>query len=459
MAFFRSQKIVLAFLNNAELRLSVYQQAGGKMNRLSQEILDFAGAIVKDSSILDASAFSLQISEFFKTRPEIKKSKVLLVVPEEKIFLKGFELGLGDLEQKDKLRLDFLEGIPFSEDDLIIRGRQVGKVMEFSAIHKAFAADFQKPFIDLKMNIAGLISVPQAIALNLRPKDRSFLLAFYDNDFALALAENSCIIFSETHSMLKKTLKDALGAFDHFVQHLRAAGIKSVSVILGEDEIEDALKIELERRDYEIKEIKKMSILDMIADYYQSHEKEDRDWNMLYKEDGRTRAFFKKYKFILYIFLLISVLTVIGLGIWAFFPKFSEIFNLVETPKEIVSNNAAEIVIPAPVVEAPAVAQETPKPAEAKKSDFPIKILNGTKVAGEAGKLKSLLESKGFEITGTGNNEDQNQIVTTIFINTDMPEPIISELRLLLEARYQNILVSPSPVSDGVIHIVIGKKK
>ena len=197
------QKILLAFLNNAELKLAAYRQSSKGTEMAGIDTLEFSAGIVKDSSILDARAFSSQISEFFKNKPEWKKSKVLFVVPEEKIFLKGFELGLGDLGQKDKLFSDFLESIPFSEEDLIIREHQVGKVLEFSAIHKVFVADFQKPFLDLKMEVAGLISVPQAIALNLHPAERSFLLAFYDNDFALMLAENSSIIFSETRSMLK----------------------------------------------------------------------------------------------------------------------------------------------------------------------------------------------------------------------------------------------------------------
>ena len=109
-----------------------------------------------------------------------------------------------------------------------------------------------------------------------------------------------------------------------------------------------------------------------------------------------------------------------------------------------------------PVLESSA--KETPKPI-VKKEDYPISIFNGTMVAGEAGRLKISLVREGYLVLKVGDYEDKQQIVTTIFVNADVPEEIISNLRTILQNSYQEVLISPSSIKNGAVDIVIGKKK
>ncbi len=460
MAIFGGKKFLLAFLNNSELRLASYEISGSAVSRKDYETLEFKSSVVKDSAILDAQAFQSEIASFFSQKKELAGSPVLLVIPEEKVFLKGFELGIGDLGKKEAIRREFISEIPFDESDLIIQERLAGKVVEFSAVDRRFIGDFQAPFLNQKMPILGMAAIPQIMALDLQPKEKSFLLAFYDNDFALALAENSCVIFSETRRLKDGNIREAMRAFDHFVQHLQATDNKSISLILGEEAIEDAVKLELEHREYSIKEVKKANILDMIADYYNSHRNKADDWNLLRVRQSPMMDIWNRYKRpVLKLFIASLVLIFAGTAGWLAYGRFWQIpagFEII--PEEL----PAESEIPAAEQNQPPqpLAEEKPSvSAPAEKSDFPIQIFNGTTIAGEAGRLKTVLEDRGFTVSGIGNNDDQNQAVTTLFVDSSAPEAIISDLRLILEARYANVLVSPSPVMAKVIHIVIGKKK
>ncbi len=451
------KKLLLAFLNNSDLRLAAYSISGEAVSRTDYESLTFKSSVVKDSTILDIQAFQSEIAAFFSQKKQLGEMSVLLIIPEEKVFLKGFEMDFGDLEKKESLKKDFISEIPFEESDLIFHERQVGRVLEFSAVHRRFAEDFQLPFLNQKMDILGMVTVPQLMALALKPKEKSFLFAFYDNDFALALAENSSIIFSETRQMKDGNLKEAMRAFDHFVQHLQAVDIRSVSIILGEDSIEDALKLELEQREYVIKEIHKVNVLDMIAGYFNAHKNESVDWNLIRTEGKSMGDFFGRYrKAIMNGFLiLLTLLFVGGVGWWAYSILGSAV------PPAPISEVTAEPEVPAvnQEVENPTPVAEEPVPVPPKKSDFLIQIFNGTKLTGEAGRLKTILTERGFSVVGTGNNEDQAQVLTTIFVNSNVPDQIISDLRSVLEARYSDVLVSPSPVVSKDIHIVIGKRK
>lgn len=468
MSIFGGKKFLLAFLNNSELRLASFDASSSPASRKTYDTLPFKQFVVKDSAILDPQSFQSEISAFFSQKKEISSLPVLLVIPEEKIFLKGYELGFGDLEKKDSFRKEFIEEVPFDESELIVHERMIGKVLEYSAVHKRFADDFQAPFLNQKMPILGMVTVPQVMALDLNPSEKSFLLAFYDNDFVLALAENTSILFSETRPMKDGNVKEAMRSFDHFVQHARAIDIKSISIILGEDAVEDALKIELEQREYVIKEIKKIGILDMIADYYSSHKEGSADWNLIRTEKKSLFGLFElpempadSKKLIQNILMIaVTLLFMGGVGLWTYrilVPAVpAPIPSADEISTEPVSVEPINSESQTPIIEDEVNSEPI---SVAEKADFTIQIFNGTTLTGEAGRLKTVLVDRGFAVSTTGNNEDQTQVVTTIFASSNVPELVMTDLRTVLESRYAEVLVSPSPVMGKDIHIIIGKKK
>lgn len=474
MPIFGKEKIILAFLNNSSLRFAEYVLSSRGVQRIALEEVFFPESVIKDSGILDAEEFAKSAVDFLQTKPKWKKYPVLLVIPEEKIFVKAFDLELGDLERKDEFRNKFIGEIPFIEDDLIIREHLSGKIFELSGIHKDFAEKFKKPFLGNGMAIAGLISVPQAIALDLNPKEKTLLLAFYDNDLAFVLSQNARVLFSETERVSDKKVRGVLAAFDHFVAHVRADEVRSVSLILGEDEREEELKTELEARGYAVGEIQKIHILDFIANYYWKNQEHAKDWDMFFAPVAGWRQMARAYRSWLIVSLGALLLLGLGAGGWV----FREQLGLSKFVTTMLQSTG--IAMPSAPEAAPEIAPEVPvsepmppleatttvevpvaeqPPIEAKKSDYSIRVFNGTFVAGEAGRLRTILQANGFTVISTGNNEDQNQAFTTIFVGSNIPEQITSELRSILEKTYQTVIVSSSPVAVEDIHIVIGKKK
>jgi hypothetical protein len=462
MLNWRTSKIVLVFLNNSSLRVAEYTCTRQGAIQTNLEELFFPESVVKDSGILNSEEFAKSVSDFLAAKPKWKKLETLLVIPEEKVFLKSFELELGDLERKNEFRDIFISEIPFLKDDLIVQEHLAGKILELSAVHKEFAKNFQRPFIENGIRIKGMISIPQAMALDLQPKEKTFLLAFYDNDVALILAQNARVIFSETERISDQKVQAVVDVFENFVTHLKSEGIKSISLILGEEAIEEELRASLEQRGYKVNEIRKIKILDFIGEYYRQNKDKSKEWDLLFLQPLGVRPMLKKMRNYFVGVGIVIFLVALGVAVWRLYPLYQPVEEIkgVEELPIVTPTTMPEVALPTEAT----TTLETPTPAtapkiEVKKADYPIKIFNGTFVAGEAGRLRTVLQNNGFTVISTGNNENQNQTLTTIFIGSNTPEQITSELRLLLEKTYQSVVVSASPVVVGDIHIVIGRKK
>ena len=440
----------MVFLNNFKLRFFIYEFSKGENRKLESEEIAFTEETVQDGFIRDNGAFAAKVSEFLAAKPEWRKLRVLFLISEEKVFLKGFELDLGDLERKEELKRNFITEIPFLEEELIIKESLSGKVLELAAISKKFLEDLQKPFSDLNFAIAGVIAIPQALAFDLAPKEKTILMAFYDNDLILVLSENSRVLFSETEQLRSKDLaKNAVSALDYFKKHPYAKDINSVVLVLDPDLPETLLSEKLKEEKYIIISVAKTNIFDLAAGYFQKNEQLRKNWDLLHVEKGG------KQKYFIYSGIALLVLGLISGGFLfyqkMFLPKISD--GGVQLSPEISATTSP--IVPVMPESAPAAVPEPPE-----KENFPIRIFNGTRIAGEAGRLRAILQEKGFTVINIGNNEDQNQIATAIFASGGIPEELVSELRLILALYYQEVLVSPSPVSDNkVINIVIGKKK
>jgi len=371
---FEKRKILLVFLNNSKLHLAVYSRGNLRPKLENSEIVDFEESVVKDSAVVDSQAFQLKVTEFLNSKKEWEKIPIIFVIPEEKVFLKGFELELGDLEKKDRFRKEFINEIPFLEEELTVKERLNGKVLEFAAVSKVFVSDLKKPFLDAKRGILGMISIPQAIVGELGIKERVQLITFYDNDMVMAVAENSSILFSETERLVQKDVgKQMLSAFKHFSQHPRGKDLKKVILVIDSDLPETVLKEKLEAEGYEVTVAEKSATLDLLSKFYDKSGKEIKKMDFLSGLDEKFGFFSKNKKYILYAFIVLGFAVLMGSGILAY-NKF--------IPSRILQDEPLKEV---PVLESSA--KETPKPI-VKKEDYPISIFNGTMVAGEAGRLK-----------------------------------------------------------------------
>lgn len=80
--------------------------------------------------------------------------------------------------------------------------------------------------------------------------------------------------------------------------------------------------------------------------------------------------------------------------------------------------------------------EPTPTPEEVDRSEFTIEILNGSGIAGEAGRAQELIEGDDFVVDSTGNADNYDYEETVIQASSDVPDAWIDELISSLERNY-----------------------
>lgn len=79
----------------------------------------------------------------------------------------------------------------------------------------------------------------------------------------------------------------------------------------------------------------------------------------------------------------------------------------------------------------------TPTKVKADLSKYEIEILNGTGIAGEAGRQKEVLEEKGFVISSIGNADNSNYTQTIIRTKKEVGEDFLDELKSVLGLSFK----------------------
>jgi len=101
----------------------------------------------------------------------------------------------------------------------------------------------------------------------------------------------------------------------------------------------------------------------------------------------------------------------------------------------------------------------TPDVSSLDRSTLSVQVLNGSGTAGEAGKMKTLLEEKGYTVDNTGNAETYDYETTQIFVKSES-EAYLALLEEDLKETY-SIGTSEATLEDDVpydVRIIVGKE-
>jgi len=104
----------------------------------------------------------------------------------------------------------------------------------------------------------------------------------------------------------------------------------------------------------------------------------------------------------------------------------------------------------------------TPQATEVDLTKYPISILNGSGIKGEAGKVQELLEKAGFKVSGVGNASNYSYTETVIQAKSTIDKEFITKLSQSLEENYKVASKTQSLASsskDDVVVIVGNSKK
>jgi len=96
--------------------------------------------------------------------------------------------------------------------------------------------------------------------------------------------------------------------------------------------------------------------------------------------------------------------------------------------------------------------------ASVSKDKLIIKVLNGSRVAGQAGKVKDLLVTGGFENVTTDNSDKAVTGGSIVRFGTGVPESMQTEIKNLLK-DYLKVINPGDPISDNLfgVEITTGK--
>jgi len=113
---------------------------------------------------------------------------------------------------------------------------------------------------------------------------------------------------------------------------------------------------------------------------------------------------------------------------------------------------------PTPTPTSAPTATPTPTPATIDKTSFEIKVLNGGGTVGAAGKMKTLLEDKGYTVAGTGNTDEYTYETTEIHGKTTMKDAI-ANLQADLADTYTlgTVAADLSASASADVEVIVGK--
>ena len=154
------------------------------------------------------------------------------------------------------------------------------------------------------------------------------------------------------------------------------------------------------------------------------------------------------------LWILIPGMLLLGLligGIFAYVFGIQKISDIKKTDTSESQNITAESTVSP-------TAKPTASPS-ASLSKYKIKILNGSGIKGEAGKVQTLIESAGFTVLSTGNAATYDYTKTQITIKTGIDPDFVSTLAATLKKSYQleNTKTVSSQTND--ITIIVGTLK
>ncbi|MFH1186943.1 MAG: LytR C-terminal domain-containing protein [Candidatus Levyibacteriota bacterium] len=158
----------------------------------------------------------------------------------------------------------------------------------------------------------------------------------------------------------------------------------------------------------------------------------------------------KSRRNIILFIISIIVLTLIVLGV-AFFYKDSFIKSSDDSKTKSESKTVSPTSTNSPT--------PIPTKTEIDKSKYSIKILNGSGIAGEAGRARKYLEDEGYEVSSVGNADEFDHKESILETEENIDEDFLSELKTFIAKKYALEDTVEASADTKNIVLIIGQTK
>jgi flagellar basal body-associated protein FliL len=234
-------------------------------------------------------------------------------------------------------------------------------------------------------------------------------------------------------------LPDEKGKKDVKVEEIKkeekAAGDNEETKETGLDKMEERSDTE-DKKEKEKKNLSSEDVKEWLKDVRPDTTKE--------VEKGRGPAL----KIVLTITAVLAVLGIIAGGVYYYQTGFNK-------EAETTSDEQEQVEAP-DVTEAP-----EPTPEDVDLSEFSVNILNGSGIAGEAGKVDALLTELSFKETDTGNADSYDYTTTIVSLKESVSDEVYNKIKEALTESYMIEKSDETLEEDSAfdVKIIVGSKK
>lgn len=423
---FGHRKLLISFLEKDNVKLLVYEVSGKEAKRIFAGQISMGAEVLKDAFIADPERFSNQIKISFNQKPQLAEAtEVVLFMPLEKTFTKAIPTG----DSVDS----FVRSLPYFKEELLLQDPLESKknadpnaLVTHVAFERKLVEDFQRPFHDAGKKVVAVRSAINVLTQGLAQTGKFFVFVPFDKEVSVVLMDNGQVIDSVVFP------KDVfVGRLGEFIVTKNYSEIRKALILAVLDsQILEKLKTE---RNLEVEEVDKTDVYDLVM---RGFIREKRGSGVVLPQLPTVHLPNQRYLFLMGAILVGFILVVV----------ISRTFSSGGMPKTEPEKKVVEVEKPAPLPE--------PKP-----EDYRVRVLNGTTVTGEAGKLGEALKGQGFVIEESKNATNSAFVTTKLRLAADVPEKIAAQIEKDLLATYE--MVVREPLVDPVVkvEVIIGRKK
>jgi hypothetical protein len=423
---FGPHKLLVSFLEKDNVKLLVYEVSGRDTKRIFAGQISMGADVLKDAFIADPVRFSNQIKIAFNQKPPLAQTdEVVLFMPLEKTFTKA-------IPASDSVD-SFVRSLPYFKEELLLQDQMPNKKPDLAALvtqvafERKLVEDFQRPFHEAGKKIVAVRSAVNVLTQNLLQTGKFFVFVPFDREISVVLMDSGQVIDSVV--LPKDVFVGRLGEF--IVTKNYSEVHKALVLAVLDPETVEKLKTE---RNLEVEEVDKTDVYDLVM---QSFAKEKRGSSFSIPKLPTIGLPSQKYLFLGGAVLIgFALVYVLARSFW------SGGGSKPPETKKTVSEEVKQAPLPEP-----------------KPGDYSIRVLNGTSVPGEAGKLAEVFKSQGFVVTETKNATNSAFVTTKLRLATDVPEKIVAQLESDLSTTYETVVREPLDDLSVKIEVIIGKKK
>lgn len=427
------RKLLAVFLEGDNLKLLVYDVLGSRSTRSFAGQISFSAEVVKDAYVADPAKFAGQVKMAISAKePLSQTAEVVLFLPASKTFTKS-------LPASDAVD-SFVQSLPYFAEELIlstegsgVRGLGSGRVTHV-AFEKKLVEDLERPFLESGKKVLAVKSSVNVLALAYGQVGKYFLLIPFEKEIFVAVVEDGAV--AEVAAFAKDVFASRFG---EFILNRNLESVRQAYTV-GVFDADLANKIRAERG-MEVVSVVAGDVYDGAVGAYLRAAGGGLLGNVLGMVDfsAVSRRLPNRR------FLLLAGAGLVGAIL------------VVMLVRGIGGGRPGEENPPAggPAATAPPPAPE-PKPEE-----FKVRVLNGTLVEGEAGRLSTKLKDLGFEVVETRNATTAGFVATRLRTTANVPAKIADMVKAALVDTYESITpeLLASDSAGVKIEVILGKKK